>query len=105
MRKTIYAGLIASLLAAAVISTTSSGTNAFASDKNDWGDLSSDLAKAGKMGGHASDPIQGDDDRETPRGGVGNLDLDGGGKDHPSESARTLKNLCDTGQGTADQCP
>lgn len=79
---------------------------AFASDKNAWGGLPSDLAKAGKMGGHASDPIQGDDDRETTRTGVGGLDLDSDGeRDHPSETAKTLRDLCDSGVGTDDQCP
>jgi hypothetical protein len=73
--------------------------------KNEWGDLASDLGEDGKMGSHSSDPIQGDDDRETPRTGVGNLDLDGGGKDHPSETADILRGLCESGEGSEDQCP
>lgn len=107
-------GLIAGVVTASLMmSSTLYTTNVFASN-NAWGDLASDLGKAGKMGGHSSDPIQGDDDRETPRTGVGNLDLDegdgdidddDGDKDHPSETARILRDLCDSGQGSEDQCP
>ena len=98
-------GLMAGAITVAmVLSTTLSVTDVSAS-KNEWGDLASDLGKEGKMGSHSSDPIQGDDDRETPRTGVGNLDLDGGGKDHPSETADTLRDLCESGQGSEDQCP
>jgi hypothetical protein len=114
MKKSTLTGLIATMISAAMIaSTTFSVTDASAS-KNEWGDLASDLGQAGKMGGHSSDPIQGDDDRETPRTGVGNLDLDegdgdidddDGDKDHPSETADILRDLCDSGQGTEDQCP
>lgn len=98
-------GLFAATITFAMImSTTLSVTDAFAA-KNEWGDLASDLGQSGKMGSHSSDPIQGDDDRETPRTGVGNLDLNGGGKDHPSETAESLRDLCESGQGTEDQCP
>jgi hypothetical protein len=106
MRKTLCLGLIGGFITIAVVLlTTLSFTDASAS-KNEWGDLASDLAKEGKMGPHSSDPIQGDDDRETPRSGVGNLDLDGDGeRDHPSETADTLRDLCESGQGSEDQCP
>ena len=105
MKKTTFTGLCRlAITFAMVMSTTFSISDAFAA--NEWGDLASDLGQSGKMGPHSSDPIQGNDDRETPRTGVGNLDLDGEeGKDHPSETAEVLRDLCESGQGTEDQCP
>jgi hypothetical protein len=59
-------------------------------DSNCWGKVTSDFTttKDGDGGGdmsHASDPVRGDDDRETPREGVGNQD-----EDHPSDHADTV---------------
>jgi hypothetical protein len=42
-------------------------------DPNCFGEINSGLAQSsGGVGEHASDPVPGDDDRETPRLGVGN---------------------------------
>jgi hypothetical protein len=45
-------------------------------DPDCWGEANSDLARDDfgdpGVGSHASDPVPGDDDRETPRDGVGN---------------------------------
>jgi hypothetical protein len=45
-------------------------------DPDCWGEANSDLAQDDfgdpGVGQHASDPIPGDDDKETPRAGVGN---------------------------------
>jgi hypothetical protein len=59
-------------------------------DANCWGKVTSDFTttKDGDGGGnmrHASDPVPGDDDNETPREGVGNQD-----EDHPSDHADTV---------------
>lgn len=58
-------------------------------DANCWGKVSSEFAQRddGQPGGghHASDPVPGDDDNETPREGVGNQD-----EDHPSDHADTV---------------
>jgi hypothetical protein len=55
-------------------------------DSNCWGEINSGLAQSsGGVGEHASDPIPGDDDRETPRAGVGNQD-----EDSPGEHAQTV---------------
>lgn len=48
-------------------------------DPDCWGEESEQQAKTGEQGEHASDPIPGDDDRETPRSGLGNL------APHPSD--------------------
>jgi hypothetical protein len=105
-------GLVAGVITTAmVLATTLSITNVSATtsnENNDWGNLASDLAKSGKMGEHASDPdhddIKGHD--EGPRQGVGNLDLDGDGeKDHPSETADTLRGLCDSLPDDDPRCP
>ena len=66
-----------------VMSTTFSISDAFAA--NEWGDLASDLGQSGKMGPHSSDPIQGNDDRETPRTGVGNFGSGWRGGQGPSQ--------------------
>jgi len=44
-------------------------------DRNAWGGVTSNTAikSEGQFGKHASDPIQGDEDRETPRLGIGNV--------------------------------
>jgi hypothetical protein len=110
MNKTIYAGLVAGVIVAGMImSTTLSVTDVFAG-KNEWGKLASDLAKAGKMGEHASDPDhdgdKGQDPDHSPRQGVGNLDLDGDGeRDHPSETADTLRGICDSIPDEDPRCP
>ena len=59
-------------------------------DANCWGKVTSDFTttKDGDGGGsmsHASDPVPGDSDNETPRAGVGNQD-----EDHPSDHADTV---------------
>jgi hypothetical protein len=55
-------------------------------DSNCWGEINSGLASSsGGVGDHASDPIPGDDDRETPRDGVGNQL-----EDSPGEHAETV---------------
>jgi hypothetical protein len=59
-------------------------------DANCWGKVTSDFTttKDGDGGGdmsHASDPVGGDEDNETPREGVGNQD-----EDHPSDHADTV---------------
>jgi hypothetical protein len=58
-------------------------------DPDCWGEESSELAQEEDdqpgSGEHASDPIPGDDDRETPRSGIGNLGLG-----HPSEVGEAL---------------
>jgi hypothetical protein len=62
-------------------------------EANYWGKVTSDFTnqKDGDggggqaFGGHASDPVPGDDDNETPREGVGNQD-----EDHPSDHADTV---------------
>jgi hypothetical protein len=55
-------------------------------DPNCWGEINSGLAQSsGGVGEHASDPIPGDDDRETPRAGVGNQ-----AEDSPGEHAQTV---------------
>jgi hypothetical protein len=55
-------------------------------DSNCWGEINSGLAESsGGVGEHASDPIPGDDDRETPRAGVGNQ-----AEDSPGEHGQTV---------------
>src|ERR687891_120665 len=59
-------------------------------EANCWGKVTSDFTTTndGDGGGsmrHASDPVPGDDDNETPREGVGNQD-----EDHPSDHADTV---------------
>jgi hypothetical protein len=59
-------------------------------DANCWGKVTSDFTttKDGDGGGdmsHASDPVRGDDDNETPREGVGNQP-----EGHPSDHADTV---------------
>ena len=55
-------------------------------DSNCWGEINSGLAQSsGGVGDHASDPIPGDDDRETPRDGVGNQL-----EDSPGEHGETV---------------
>jgi hypothetical protein len=92
-----------------MLSATLSVTDVFAS-YNEWGDLSSDMGQAGKMGEHASDPDhdgeKGQDPDHSPRQGVGNLDLDDDGeRDHPSESADTLRGICEGITGDDPRCP
>jgi hypothetical protein len=113
--KSIYIlGAIVFMATMASVSWPIGTATATADPKNEWGDLASDLGEERKMGSHSSDPVQGNDDRETPRTGVGNLDLDegdgdidddGGDRDHPSETADILRDLCESGQGSEDQCP
>jgi hypothetical protein len=73
-----------------IIGTVNLSTIAVADKPDDpdcWGEESSELAQAedGQPGSgeHASDPISGDDDRETPRSGIGNLG-------HPSDVGEAL---------------
>ena len=51
------------------------------SDPNFWGEVIKEQATTDDgnpgIGEHASDPVPGDEDRETPRGGVGNQEGDG----------------------------
>ncbi|HYZ94211.1 MAG TPA: hypothetical protein VE566_00460, partial [Nitrososphaeraceae archaeon] len=62
-------------------------------DANCWGKVTSDFTsqrdgdgRGGQVfGQHASDPVGGDSDNETPREGVGNQD-----EDHPSDHADTV---------------
>ena len=59
-------------------------------DSNCWGKVTSDFTttKDGDGGGdmsHASDPVGGDEDQETPREGVGNQN-----EGHPSDHADTV---------------
>jgi hypothetical protein len=58
-------------------------------DPNCWGEINSGLAQDDfgdpGVGSHASDPVPGDDDRETPRDGVGNQ-----AEDSPGEHAQTV---------------
>jgi hypothetical protein len=58
-------------------------------DANCWGEINSGLAQddfgSPGVGEHASDPVPGDDDRETPRAGVGNQ-----AEDTPGEHAKTV---------------
>lgn len=62
-------------------------------EANCWGKVTSDFTsqRDGDGGGgqvfgqHASDPVGGDSDNETPREGVGNQD-----EDHPSDHADTV---------------
>ena len=59
-------------------------------DSNCWGKVTSDFTttKDGDGGGdmsHASDPVPGDSDSETPREGVGNQN-----EGHPSDHADTV---------------
>jgi hypothetical protein len=59
-------------------------------DANCWGKVTSDFTttKDGDGGGdmsHASDPVRGDDDNETPREGVGNQN-----EGHPSDHGDTV---------------
>jgi hypothetical protein len=42
-------------------------------DPDCWGEETEEQAKTGTQGEHSSDPIEGDDDRETPRHGIGNI--------------------------------
>lgn len=50
-------------------------TTAFAQEPNCWGQETKELAddETGAVGAHASDPIEGDADRETPRAGLPNV--------------------------------
>ena len=61
-------------------------------DANCWGEINSGLAQddvgSPGVGEHASDPVPGDDDRETPRAGVGNQ-----AEDTPGEHAQTVGRL------------
>jgi hypothetical protein len=58
-------------------------------DPNCFGEISTGAAQIEDsqpgLGEHASDPIPGDDDRETPRAGVGNQ-----AEDTPGEHAQTV---------------
>jgi hypothetical protein len=77
--------------------------------KSDFGEQSSDnLAKDGQMGEHSSDPLPGDEDRETPRSGIGNVFNSGDPKDdtdskHPSDTANTLCDAFPTNEACTDE--
>jgi hypothetical protein len=104
MKKTMSMGLIAGVFTIAmVLSTTLSITNVSAS-KNEWGDLASDMG--GKLGEHSSDPDHDGVKPEGNREGVGNLDLDGDEeRDHPSETADTLREACEDAEEDDPRCP
>jgi hypothetical protein len=62
-------------------------TGAFADQPDDpdcWGEESSELARSGETGEHASDPDPDEEGHETPRQGIGNL------AGHPSEVGEAL---------------
>jgi hypothetical protein len=64
-------------------------------DPNCWGEINSGLAQAsGGVGQHASDPVPGDDDRETPRLGVGNQP-EGTPSDHAAEVGPQFGQTCE----------
>jgi hypothetical protein len=109
MNNTIKIGIFAGVCAITMILSATS-TNPLVYAQNEWGKLSSEMGKAGKMGKHASDPDhdgdKGQDPDHSPRQGVGNLDLDGDGeRDHPSETANTLSSICDSIPGDDPRCP
>jgi hypothetical protein len=88
---------IAAAMASGVIPTVIPAVYADSDNgRSDFGEQASDnLAKDGQMGEHSSDPLPGDDDREVPRDGIGNVFNDGDPKDsdaskHPSDTANTL---------------
>ena len=63
------------------------GTGASADKPEDpdcWGEESSELARSGETGEHASDPDPDEEGHETPRSGIGNL------AGHPSEVGEAL---------------
>lgn len=72
---------------------TRDGPDEGSDEANCWGKVTSDVVTTndgdgfgGKIfGSHAADPVQSDDDNETPREGVGNQD-----EDHPSDHADTV---------------
>ena len=68
-------------------------------DRNAWGVVSSDAAIqfGSGFGQHASDPIPGDEDRETPRLGIGNVTRNDG---QQAESLAGTKPTNPTGEGT-----
>ncbi len=117
MKKTMYAGLITGVITAVMIMAATVSVTDVSAGKNEWGDLASDLGQSGKMGKHSSDPDDNPDTDNTPRIGVGNLDLtepdvaegdlddDDGDRAHPSENADVLRGLCEQGGGTENQCP
>ncbi len=64
-------------------------------DPNCWGEINSGLAQdSGGVGQHASDPVPGDDDRETPRLGVGNQP-EGTPSDHAAEVGPQFGQTCE----------
>jgi hypothetical protein len=85
-------GIIAGLLVGTLTSNPISVMSAFAekpADPDCWGEESAQQGKTGDAGKHASDPIPGDDDRETPRSGIGNL------APHPSDLGEALNGADD----------
>ena len=72
---------------------TRDGPDEGSEEANCWGKVTSDVVTTqdgdgfgGQVfGSHAADPVQSDDDNETPREGVGNQD-----EDHPSDHADTV---------------
>ncbi len=60
-------------------------------DPDCWGEVTSQVASP-RFGQHASDPIPGDDDRETPREGVGNVSRTDSNEpgDHPSDHGEAV---------------
>ena len=89
--KTLLAAILASAvafaispaLAAAAGTPRQSGGQPVDSDC--WGQVNKVFGNLGLTGRHASDPIPGDDDRETPRSGVGNQ-----AEDTPSDHAAVV---------------
>lgn len=72
-------------------------------DPNCFGEISAGAAQIEDgqpgLGEHASDPIPGDDDRETPRAGVGNQR-----EDTPGEHAQTVGPII-LGEGACEEGP
>jgi hypothetical protein len=78
---------VLAILAGFLLGMTHLSAIAFADKPKDpdcWGEESAQQAKSGTQGEHASDPIPGDNDRETPRSGIGNL------APHPSDLGEAL---------------
>lgn len=80
------------ILAGFLLGTINVSASAFAekpADPDCWGEESAERAKTGTQGEDASDPIEGDDDRETPRQGIGNVGRKSS-ETHPSDVGELL---------------
>jgi hypothetical protein len=101
---------LAAIVASGVVPTVIPAVYADSENgRSDFGEQASDnLAKDGQMGEHSSDPIPGDDDRETPRSGIGNVfnpddPKDSDASKHPSDTANTLCDLFPTNTACTDE--